>query len=231
MILGGFRLDTYLIKPGAPFALILPGGGYWGWMNVTEGKPIAQFLNTQGVNACVLRYRLRARGRCPMPLADVQRAVRKIRERGIDLHNWSIWGASAGGHLAAEYCISARQNRLPLPTALVLLYPVVTMGPDTNRYTRWGLLGILAPRRQVLAHSVEHHITADFPPTFIAASRTDGIVPYQNALLLTDAIAAVGGRAQLRLYRRGRHGLGLGLHSPIAGWANAALQYWLAQRP
>jgi acetyl esterase/lipase len=232
MIYGGFRLDSYYVKAGAPFALILPGGGYWGWMNVTEGKPIAEFLNLHGVNAYVLRYHLRTRGRRHMPLQDVQRAVRTLMARTdqqLDWQRWSIWGASAGGHLACEYCLSARQQGLPVPTALVLLYPVVTMGPQTNRYTRWGLLGMGAPQSVIRAHSVERHVDAEFPPTFIAASRTDGIVPYQNALLLTRAIAAAGGRVHLRLYHHGRHGVGLGLRSPIAGWADAAHQFCQTQ--
>lgn len=234
VIRGGFRLDTYWVKQGAPFALIIPGGGYWGWMNVTEGRPIARYLNAQGINAYVLRYRLRSRGCTPLPLVDVQKAVRLIMRRDaqrVDTRNWSIWGASAGGHLACEYCNTARTAQLPLPNALALLYPVVTMGALTNRYTRWGLLGMLAPRREILAHSAERHVTSDFPPTFIVVSRMDGIVPYQNSVLLTQAIAAAGGRAQLRLYHQGRHGVGLGLRSPLAGWANAALQYWRSQRP
>ncbi|WP_125572104.1 alpha/beta hydrolase [Lacticaseibacillus songhuajiangensis] len=232
MIRGGFRLDTYWVKKGAPFALIIPGGGYWGWMNVTEGRPIARFLNAQGINAYVLRYRLRSRGRAPWPVADVQKAVRLIMRRDtkhVDTRNWSIWGASAGGHLACEYCNTARAHGLPLPKALALLYPVVTMGAATNRYTRWGLMGMLAAKPTIRAHSAERHVTANFPPTFIAASRTDGIVPYQNSVLLAKAIAAAGGHAQLRLYHQGRHGVGFGLRSPIAGWADAALQYWLAQ--
>lgn len=232
MLTGGYRLDRYLVNPGAPFALILPGGGYWGWMNVTEGRPVARFLNANGVNAYVLRYRLRSRGRMPLPLTDVQKAVRTIMTRDaqrVDTDHWSIWGASAGGHLACEYCNLAATIQLPLPEALVLLYPVVTMGEFTNRYTRWGLLGMRAPDAVIQACSVERHVTTAFPPTFIAASRTDGVVPWQNTALLAAAIKRQGGCVQARLYRTGRHGVGLGLHSPIAGWADSALQYWREQ--
>jgi acetyl esterase/lipase len=70
-----------------------------------EGKQIAEWLNSLGVSAFVLQYRLGPRYRHPAPLQDAQRAIRTVRARakewGVDPSRIGILGFSAGGHLAS----------------------------------------------------------------------------------------------------------------------------------
>lgn len=85
-----------------PAVLVVPGGGYS--RNAEhEGAPVARWLNSLGVSAFVLRYRV-APYRYPVPLLDGQRAVRYIRHHanrfGIDPGRVGVLGFSAGGHLA-----------------------------------------------------------------------------------------------------------------------------------
>ena len=44
-------------RPGAPFAVIAPGGGFSYVASVHEGFPYAEAINSKGYNAFVLRYR------------------------------------------------------------------------------------------------------------------------------------------------------------------------------
>jgi len=100
------RLTPYLVPGDGVRACIVvcPGGGYAGRAG-HEGEPIARWLNTLGVSACVLDYRVRPY-RHPIPLGDAQRSIRLVRHRSkewrIDAKRVGILGFSAGGHLAAS---------------------------------------------------------------------------------------------------------------------------------
>ncbi|GIH15372.1 alpha/beta hydrolase [Rugosimonospora africana] len=86
----------------SPAVLVLPGGGYARHAE-HEGAPVARWLNSLGVAAFVLRYRV-APYRYPVPLLDGQRAIRYLRRHvdrfGIDPGRVGVLGFSAGGHLA-----------------------------------------------------------------------------------------------------------------------------------
>jgi acetyl esterase/lipase len=89
--------------PAAAF-VICPGGGYGG-LAAHEGADYARWLNSLGIDAGVLRYRLGSKGyRHPVMLGDVTRAMRVVRHEqsrlGIDPHRLGVIGSSAGGHLA-----------------------------------------------------------------------------------------------------------------------------------
>ena len=83
----------------------MPGGGYVHLAMSYEGTDIAKWLNTMGISAFVLKYRLGPKYHHPAELDDAQRAIRYVRahaaEFGIDPHHIGIWGFSAGGHLAS----------------------------------------------------------------------------------------------------------------------------------
>lgn len=100
----------YFPAPGGgkkPFALICPGGGYRFVMSCIEGEPYARALNEKGYTAFVLRYRTRKKGRFPAPQQDIARGVREILENAekyeVQKEGYSVWGSSAGGHLAAGF--------------------------------------------------------------------------------------------------------------------------------
>ena len=84
--------------------VICPGGGYQ-MLADHEGRPVAEWLNSIGVAAFVLKYRIAPRYHHPAPMLDAQRALRTVRARaaewGIDPRRIGILGFSAGGHLAS----------------------------------------------------------------------------------------------------------------------------------
>ena len=99
-------------NPNGAAAVVCPGGGYVALATLKEGVDIAKWLNTFGVSAFVLRYRLgNSTGSTtsgyqhPIEMWDGQRAVRWVRANaarfGIDIHRVGIVGFSAGGHMAS----------------------------------------------------------------------------------------------------------------------------------
>src|ERR1044072_1438876 len=84
--------------------VICPGGGYQHLAD-HEGRPVPEWLNSIGVTAFVLKYRLGPRYHHPSMFQDAARAIRTVRARaaewGLDPERVGILGFSAGGHLAS----------------------------------------------------------------------------------------------------------------------------------
>lgn len=218
------------------FALICPGGGYSCVMSVIEGAPYARALNQRGYAAFVLRYRCRELARGGAPVEDIARAVREILDQadglGIDPDGWSLWGSSAGGHAAGCFAteeLGWKRFGLPAPAALVLAYPVVTMGDPTHVGTRDNLLGKTATAAEIARWSVEAQVTDAFPPTFVWNSEADETVPPVNSLLLAKALAAHGVPYEYLRFSSGRHGCGLDLGGPCESWFDRAVAFWESQ--
>ena len=141
----GYKLDLrFMIDDGNdhPLAILVPGGGYQVVCSFVEGTPIARKLNEKGISAAIVYYATRNKGKCPKPIDDLARGVKEVlalKDRyHLDIDHYSLWGASAGGHLAAEFCsdnLGADNYDLPKPDTLVLSYPVVTMD---RKYTHMG---------------------------------------------------------------------------------------------
>ncbi len=221
--------------------IICPGGGY-GWLATKlEGTSPAHWLNSLGVSAFVLEYRLGDWGQ-PAPLRDVLRAIRLVRSGaatyGIRPDRIGVMGFSAGGHVAAcaGTLYDAPEGRTGAaldavsarPDFLVLCYPVITMRqPYAHLGSRQNLLGSDPSRQLIDFYSTELHVTKDTPPTFLVAATPDRTVPVENSLMFYEALVHAGVPAELHLFERGFHGFGLrpGL-GPISGWPGLCEQ-WL----
>src|SRR5829696_10063528 len=101
-------LTPYLVPAGrgaGTAVIVCPGGGYTGLATDKEGTQFAQWFNSIGVSAFVLKYRLGPKYHHPVELGDAQRAIRLVRanasEWKLDPMKIGILGFSAGGHLAA----------------------------------------------------------------------------------------------------------------------------------
>ena len=99
-------VDDYVIRDGKkhPVAFLVPGGGYYMVSSFIEGVPIAKKLNELGISAIIVYYRIKKKAMYPAPVEDLARAIREVFARAdeyqIETENYSIWGASAGAHLA-----------------------------------------------------------------------------------------------------------------------------------
>jgi len=206
--------------------VVCPGGGYGGLAD-HEGTDYARWLNSQGISAFVLRYRLGSKGyRHPVMLGDVARAIRLVRHDAekfkVDPTRVGVIGSSAGGHLALTACLKGDDGDAaasdPIdrhssrPAVGVLCYPVVSMMPDkTHGGSRKNLLGD-APSEE-LARELSGELAAHdkTPPLFIWHTFEDAAVKLEPILELGIRLKSLGRPYELHVYETGRHGVGLGV--------------------
>ena len=222
--------------------VVCPGGGY-GMLAVDhEGKQIADWLNARGVAAFVLRYRLGPRYHHPVELGDAQRALRLVRYRaaeyGIAADKIGIWGFSAGGHLAstAGTHFDSGQPGAPdpadrmssRPDFMVLCYPVISfITPYAHRGSMRNLLGDNPDPQLVASLSNETQVTPRTPPTFLFHTNSDSGVPAENSVLFYLALRKAGVPAEMHIYERGEHGVGLALFDPVLSSWPRRLEAWM----
>ena len=224
--------------------IVLPGGGYGGLAD-HENQPIARWLNTLGITAVVLRYRLGPRYHHPIPLADAARAIRTVRSRaekwGIHPQRIGILGFSAGGHLAAtastHFDDGDAQAADPVdrfssrPDVSVLLYPVITMSePFTHVGSRTNLLGEKPSAELIELLSNEKQVTGRTPPAFLFHTVGDGSVPVENSVMYATALRRAGVPFEMHLYEKGQHGVGLAEGDPILRTWTERCAAWLATK-
>ena len=184
-----------------PIILICPGGGYHK-VSYREGEPLAMHFLSLGYHACVLQYSVSQEAFYPTQLLEVTESVRQIHEHAkewyIDTKKIVLAGASAGGHLAANYCAfwkreflvekSGMQREMLKPRGLILCYPVITSDPKYAHTPSFqNLLGDTV-EEEAWNLSLDHQITDSMPPCFIWHTATDQTVPLPNSLLLAMAL-------------------------------------------
>ncbi len=204
--------------------IVCPGGSYcWHGMKA-EGTEVARWLQTNGISAFVLKYRVQGllpyltharlfyRGhQYPDPLNDIKQAITYVREHADEYHvnprQVGVMGFSAGGHLAM---LSAEQSD-QRPDFIAAIYPVVSMShPDCHKRSRRALLGEYGKlnRKMRDSLSVEKHIPQDCPPVFLVACEDDPIVKYHNSEMLDSALTARSISHRFVHYKTGGHGFG-----------------------
>jgi acetyl esterase/lipase len=225
--------------------VVCPGGGYRNLAIDHEGQQIARWLNSFGVAAFVLKYRLGPRYHHPAPLQDAQRALRYVRinaaEFRIDSGRIGIWGFSAGGHLASTAgthfergnpaATDAYERTSSRPDFLILGYPVISL---TTEYTHEGsrrfLLGETPDPALAENLSNDKQVTAETPPTFLFHTNEDKAVPAENSVLFYLALRRAGVPAELHIYERGSHGVGLAPTDRVLSSWPARLADWMYSR-
>ena len=204
--------------------VICPGGGYSGLAIDKEGHDVARWLNSLGVTAVVLKYRVKDYGQ-PAPRDNVQRALAELRSRapelGVKPDRIGVMGFSAGGHVASTGATHFRDFELDgatvssRPDFAILVYPVISMDAAvTHGGSRQGLLGELPSPELVGEYSNELQVTAETPPTFLVHALDDTAVPFENSLRFYRALQQHKVRAKLFTCERGGHGFGL-VESPV----------------
>lgn len=218
--------------------IVCPGGSYFWLDKKTEGIGVAEWLQSQGISAFVLEYRvggvpafithyrLISRGhRYPDMLQDVQRAIQLVRENAdkyhIDPDKLGVMGFSAGGHLAAmsglffdtdvlsEFGIKPKVSLRP--DFIAPIYPVVSMTDNSvHKRSRRGLLGEgkAISKEMKDSLSLEKHIRQDTPPAYLMNCIDDPIVNYHNSELLDSAMTAKGVTHKYVQFKTGGHGFG-----------------------
>ena len=229
--------------------VVCPGGGYGGLAYDWEGTDFAGWLNSRGIAAIILTYRLPVDGdvahqKWLVPLLDAQRAIRLTRAHaadwGIDPAKVGIMGFSAGGHLAStagtHFDAGNKEAADPVdrlgsrPDFMILVYPVISMMKETTHAgSRLNLLGKDPADELVQRYSNELQVTAETPPTFLVHAGDDNAVPVQNSLLFHAALVAHKVPAELHVYPHGGHGFSLALgKGRLQDWTQLCAR-WLTE--
>lgn len=221
-------LTVYLPeKANGTAVVVCPGGGYTHLAMTHEGTDVAKWLNSLGITAFLLKYRLPSDetmvDKTIGPLQDAQRAIQLVRQRaaewGVDGGRVGILGFSAGGHLASTAGTHFLQTTIDnsniaqvslRPDFMVLLYPVISFNDSIGHVgSRENLIGQHPDPALIIAFSNERQVTPQTPPTFIVHAEDDKTVPVQNSLSFYEALVRNGVPAELHVYPRGGHGWGL----------------------
>lgn len=199
-------ITPYLTNSSSTAVIIFPGGSYFWLGSSGEGDDVARWLQQQGINAFVVRYRVAGwwawfshkrifvRGKQhPDMFDDGQQALRWVRSHasqfGINPHKIGMMGFSAGGHLVS---LQACYGDTLCPAFVAAVYPVVTMADrSVHQRSRRGLLGEHRSYRASLCDSlsVEQHIPRNCPPFFVVACDDDPVVDIRNSFLLDSALS------------------------------------------
>lgn len=230
------------VKPNQTAVIICPGGGYMHLAFDKEGTKVAEWFNSLGIAAFVLRYRLPndliMKNKNVGPLQDAQEAIRYVRQNAakwnIDPNKIGILGFSAGGHLASTlsthyddkvyesaYKVSAR------PDFSLLIYPVISMENQiTHKGSQTNLLGNNPSQDLINSYSNEKKVTSKTPPAFLIHATDDTVVIPENSINYYLALKKNGVKAELHLYEKGGHGFGLGVNDTSKFWTRDCVE-WL----
>jgi acetyl esterase/lipase len=189
-------------KPGAPFAVVSPGGGFSYVGSVHEGFPYALEIAGAGYNAFVLKYRAGQGGAVATEdlAAAISTMFRIAEGLGVGIRDYSLWGSSAGARMAAaigSHGVAAfGGDELPKPAAVVLAY---TAHSDTS---------------------------SDEPPTFVIAGAQDAIAPPSVMERRVTRLRRAGVEVEYHKYKGLGHGFGAGTGTNAEGWIADATRFW-----
>ena len=189
-------------RPGAPFAIIAPGGGFAYVGSLHEGFPYAMEISRHGYNAFVLRYRAGVGERAATEdlAAALSFLFRNAAELRIDTAGYSVWGSSAGARMAAN----------------IGSYGTRPFGGEASP----------KPSLVVMAYTGHSGYAAGEPPTFVVVGDQDGIAPPAVMERRVAALRAQGTLVQYRKYPNVGHGFGLGTGTSADGWIGDAVRFW-----
>jgi acetyl esterase/lipase len=189
-------------RPGAPFAVISPGGGFAYVGTVHEGFPYAAEISNKGYNAFVLKYRAGHGG--AVATQDLAAAISFIFENadalGVETQGYSLWGSSAGARMAASI--------------------------GSHGVARYGGKDLPKPSAVVMAYTAHSDLSIDEPPTFVAVGEQDGIAPPSTMEQRIAALRRAGTEVEYRKYPNLGHGFGPGTGTSADGWVVDAVQFW-----
>lgn len=242
------RLKVFLVdnkNANNAAVVICPGGGYGVLSHDKEGDKIAEWLNSIGISAFVLKYRLPTdiimKDKTIGPLQDAQEAIRTIRRNAkdwnIDPNKIGIIGFSAGGHLASTASthfndtVYASDKTSARPDFSMLIYPVISMEDGiTHNGSKVNLLGKNPSEALIEKYSNEKQINENTPPTILIHATDDGAVPVENSINYYLALKKHKVPAEMHIYENGGHGFGLGRFGTHLNWPKACEDWLVANK-
>jgi acetyl esterase/lipase len=188
-------------EPGAPFAVICPGGGFSYVGSLHEGFPLALEISKKGYNAFVIRYRIGGEQiACEDLAAALSYIFRNAQSLEVSTEDYSLWGGSAGARMAADI--------------------------GSNGTAAYGGDNLPKPGVVVMQYTGHSYYTPNDPPTFALVGENDGIA---NPAVMEQRITNLrnaGIDTEFHKYRNVGHGFGLGTGTSAEGWHDGAVWFW-----
>ncbi len=215
-------------KPNGKVVVVCPGGAYRFLVVKNEGVDVALWLNTLGITAVVVYYRLPNKNP-EVPISDIVRAIELAREKaygwGLEGVRVGVMGFSAGGHLAA--LVSNRGNVEQRPDFQILFYPLISLEESMgHRGSLTNFMGKDCSKEMLDRYSPNVLVDVFSPKAMLFHSMDDKAVSYKHSELYYDSLIARGVTAELHLYTNGGHGWGMEEFEYAIEWKEKLLQ-WL----
>lgn len=202
--------------------IIIPGGGY-SKLTYNEGAfQIAKWMNTLGISAFVLNYRLPTSSDLVQkeiaPLQDIQASIKYFRKNasqwGISPEQLGVVGTSAGGHLATLVSNISKdftdlkgdwETISSIPNFAILFCPVIDLGEYAHKGSRDSLLGENVSTEKISEFSTQNLVTDKTPPTILFHNQDDTAVPPMNSILYFKAMTKNKVKGALFIFPKGGH--------------------------
>jgi len=194
-------LFFYRGKPGAPFAVVCPGGGFSYVGSLHEGFPLAREISKKGLNAFVIRYRVDEQRATEDLAAAIAYVFRNAGTFGVSTQGYSLWGGSAGARMVGNIALRGVSD--------------YGGGGDLPK-----------PATVVIAYTGQSSYSSDFPPTFMTVSADDGIANVATVERRVRNLRDAGVEVEYHRYRNAGHGFGLGVGTDAEGWIGYAIEFW-----
>lgn len=191
-------------NPGAPFAIVCPGGGFYYVGSLHGGFPLAMELNRHGYNVFVLKYRVHQDE--TMAARDLIAAVNFVLTNsealGVSDTDFSLWGGSAGAGMVSDVSYGEagiKRNELVRPAAAIMAYTTFAGNPDFQ---------------------------PDDPAGFMIVGTEDWIVPVRHVEKRVAKMRRVGIDVECVVLKNTLHGFGIGKGTAAEGWIDRAVLFW-----
>lgn len=218
-------------KPNGTAVIVAPGGALYALSINSEGNDVAKWLNTKGITAFVLKYRLVPTGEdgtkevaddgttnparvgervapvLPLSIADGLSAISYVRENsekyGVSADKIGFMGFSAGGAVTMGVAFNySKENR---PDFIVPVYPWMTV------------MG-------------EYTVPNDAPPMLIVCASDDPLQLAPLSIGLYSAWLKASKTVALHMYSKGGHGFGMKQQNlPSDNWIQRFYDWSIAE--
>jgi len=215
-------LTFYPVKDkNRPVVMVCPGGGYKKLAYDKEGTELAEWFNSQNINAFVLKYRLPSRKdtRHIPPLQDAQRSISFIRSMAkkyaYNGDSVGMMGFSAGGHLTVMTSLTTDRVYKAIDRIDKLKHRPDFSIPVYPAYLSNG---------KKLSDLIK--INSEIPETFIMHAEDD-TRHFPNSPIYSEALKAAGVPVEFFRCKTGGHGHGIRQNGKEADKWPSALAAWL----
>ena len=228
-------LDAYILDSPGSFATVIyvHGGGFTGGDKKGVPKPLLDLLVQAGFNLFSVNYRLAPRYPFPAETNDVERAVQYVKthaaEYRVDPNRIALMGASAGGHLVSFVGVEHKpENRVAAVVSFYGEHDLVSRTrPQTDcaigghiRHTDepqpclsdglkafLGVNGLNPSTANIIREaSPITYVSRDMPSYLLIHGTKDLDVPYEQSVLMCDAMKKAGARCEIITVEGGGHG-------------------------